>query len=250
MDLGNAIGQVADLARGTTRTTVMEVKQEPAGTYYLVGPTGLAERKVAAPAWHNETLDTPAELRQFIKDNRKQSDAVFFDESAIVYVYDLDDRRHRAACPLKLNPQFKWLRDESAQQFRQPDFIRLLRITLKGCVSPDSNLLQLVRQLKFNATQDGGATIQHGKESIGRNITAQVTGEAAIPEEVTLMLSVFENFRFAVNVLCAVEINPHDQTFRLTPYPLQLRAAMDLTMDEIDQFFEADDLPNAYRGNP
>jgi hypothetical protein len=65
-----------------------------------------------------------------------------------------------------------------------------------------------------------------------------VTGESSFPEELVLDIQVFENFDFRVKVACAVEIFPADQRFKLTPFPLELKKAMDETMRYIAIAFE------------
>ena len=113
---GGAIKEIERIVQGGQRSTILEVPDEPAGVYYLVGANGNAERKVAAPDWHGEKLAAPAELRSFIEHQKRDTSAVFLEDGAAVFVYELEDRRHKAVCLLPLTEQYRWIFPE-AQRF-------------------------------------------------------------------------------------------------------------------------------------
>lgn len=255
-DMAGAIQEVERLTRAAHKTEILKADGEPRGVYYLVGPDGKAHRTVAGPDWHGERLATPAQLRTFVADHSAGTEdgkgVLFYDESRIVYVYDEGDRRDRAVCELVQSPQFKLLTalSDAPKNFDQASFVRLLRITLRGCLPPDGNLLPLVRNLKFTSGAETERDVQHGRESVGRQVTAAVRGVDAIPEEVTLLVPVFENHNFKARVACAVEVMTHEQAFRLTPYPLEIKHAMDEAMESVAEVLGSDGLPAAYRGNP
>lgn len=245
--MAGAVEKIAELATAGIKTTTFTHESERKGVYYVVGPDGKAVKTLADPAWHHERLGTPAELVRFIEEHKGESGVVFYGEASVVYVYDINDRRNVAVCELKTTLQYGWLLNPTGAM-RQTDFIRLLRITLRGCLPPDSGLLSLVRNLKFNVTTDGGGTVQHGRESIGRSLKAELTGEGSIPEEVRLIVPVFQNHPFSALVTCAVELAPQEQTLQLTPYPMEARRAMDEALADIAERFAGDGMPPAYRG--
>lgn len=244
-----AIDKVAELTRAAKRNPqILPIAQEKKGTYLLIEDDKVTTA-LAGADWHNETLATPDEMVRFVAASKGKQSAVFYDDAGIIFVYDLGDRRDMASCALRLSPQHQWVL-KPAGPMRQQEFIRLLRITLRGCLSPDSNLLGIVRNLKFSAAADGGGNIQHGRESVGRSLQAQVTGESAIPEEVTLMVQTFDNVKVARPIACAIEVNPQDQTLQLTPYPMEARRAMDESLAILAESFEGDGMPPVYRGHP
>lgn len=248
--IGYAVEQIIGLAGETRRTSILDAHAEKKGSYYLVGPDGKATLTLAGPGWHGETLDTPTQLRRFIIDRKATKGATFVGEDRIVFVFDLDDRRDAATCPLRPSPQYLWLKGESSKPLTQSDLVRLLRITLKGCVTAD-NLLPIVRQVKFDSSDGGVSTVEHGRQSMGRQVMAAVTGADIVPEETTLIVPVFENHGYAARIECAIEIDPATRTFKLTPYPLQVKAAMDGAMADLDELFsDVDELPPVYRGKP
>lgn len=247
---GDAIAEVAALVQSANKTDVLKVSGEREGVYFLVGPDGKATKHVADPSWHREQLETPGELAAFVDSEKGDRSVVFLNEKQVIFVKDLADRRDIATCTLIETPQIQWLKQCSGKQLQQADFVRLLRITFRGALGPDSGLVALIRNLKFSTAADGGANIQHARESIGRSVMAEVRGESAIPEEVTLRVPVFENHPFIAPVSCAIEVFPHEQAFRLTPFPLQVRMAVDAALANIEELFGVDAMPQVFRGQP
>lgn len=201
------------------------------------------------------TLESPEALKEFIENPphgfvfEGEGPALYYNEESLTLRFD-ESIRDNAACQLKHSPQFLALRDVASQKpFRQRDFVRFLRIDLFGCFSAESSLLPLVRNLKWTNSAEGGGNIQHGKESMGRSIEARVSGESTIPEEVTLFVPVYENFRNIQPVQCAIEILTDEQAFRLTPYPMSLSNAVEETVEAIGLLFADCGVP-AYHGRP
>lgn len=256
-DMADAIDKVTELTKAGMRVELIAAQGEPAGHYYLMKPDGSATLTLAKPAWHNEKLATPADLREFIKEQANLEGAplanhlLYYDDQRIIFVYEQDDRRDRATCDLRKSPQFAWLEGASKNPatLDQKSFIKTLRVLFRGCLG-DSNLLALVRQLKFSNAAEGAGNIQHGRESIGRSISAAITGEAALPEDVYMQVPVFENHPFRARVACALEVMPQDQTFQLIPYPLEVQQAMDAALADVVNTLKGDNVPPAFRGSP
>jgi hypothetical protein len=175
---------------------------------------------------------------------------VYYEEAGITFVYDQADRRDVARCPLTLSPQWAWL----ASQVKTPTlmdqraFVRALRITLYGCLD-SPKLLDLARQVKFTSAGAMTGQVQQGKESIDRRLLAALTGSEAFPEEISVSVPVFENFNNPQRMMCAVELMVQEQRFALTPYPMQMRAAMDQTLDTLGDLLETTGVP-VFEGRP
>lgn len=249
LGLNAAITNLLETGKALAATTLLKGTPERTGVYYLVGPDGKAEMKVADPDWHRELLATPSDLRRFIENVADHNDGTtFYDEQKITFVFDLDDRRNLATTTLVPTPQYIWLAQKSGQTMTQKDFVRLLRINFRSAT--DGTLLGLVRNLKFSSNADAAGSIQQGRESMGRSIVNEVRGESAIPEEVALTIPIFENHPFMASVNCAVEVITAEQTFKLTPFPLSLKIAMDSALADIAELLSAEGLPPLYRGSP
>lgn len=226
--IDQAIQKVADLAiRSASMVPTVVSLPERAGVYAIVNPKdGSITARVREPGWHEESLETVAELGHFIQTYARGNSAVFVSSTDVVFIYDQGDRRDRALCGLVVTEEFDWLLQKSGTVMGQAEFVRLLRITLARTLDSNPGLLPLVRQIKFTVGQDGETNIQHGKESMGRSITAKLMGVEAIPEEVLLQVRVYENGpNLKATVRTAIELDAANQRFKLTVFPGELEKA-------------------------
>lgn len=154
---------------------------------------------------------------------------IWIGADAVRLVIDDADRRDVVTLPLSKSPQFKTMEQlATTPQLDQQALIRRLRIDLPG-VERRNELLGTVRKLKFRQSTSGEEDIQHGKESLGRAIEAQVTGSGDIPETIVVRGPVYCNpgereKSYAVGL--DLEIMPADQKFRLRPLPDELDRAV------------------------
>lgn len=247
---GPAIKEIERLVSAQMKTTILPAPLEPEGSYYLVDNSGGAKLRIAAPGWHDEHLVDIEQLGAFAQVHKTDNSTTFVNESEAVFVKDLADRRDTATCVLIQTPQYLWLSKQAGTALSQAELVRVLRITLRGCLDSESSLLALVRNLKFNRTADGTAELKHARESLGRSITATIEGQTAVPEEVTLSVPVFENYPSSQRIVCAIEVFTQEEKFKLTPYPMEVRFAMDRTLHAIAESLMGDDMPPVFIGQP
>lgn len=156
-----------------------------------------------------------------------EGSVIYYNTSAFQYVESPGSQYgFRAEFTLVATEQWRWLQMESAKWYDQAAFARLLRITLRDCLATPT-LLAVVREVKFNVNTGQAGVVQHTRQSMSRDIVEEVKGTGAIPEEVTLSVKPFENLNFISHVQCAIEIDTSTCTFRLTPFPGQMRACLD-----------------------
>jgi len=226
---------VREIERVVTKGLVVEPKiipipGEKPGTYGIVTP-GAADRehkidfRVTGPIWHNERLDNPRQLIEFIKsmearEVKAAAGAVYIGQTSITYVYDFEDRRHRATCPLIVSQPWQWL--TSPKVLTQKDAVRDLRITFDGCLPRDSSLVVALRNVKW--TDDGKVegTVIRGKEALGASITREIQGINDFPEEFTVTVKVYENVLQDTQIRVALEILPDAKKFEFIAFPNQL----------------------------
>lgn len=251
-ELGKLGEQIERLVVDAAVAKMSNADREPDGYYYLQQPKADAELILARPKWHGETLESPLEMEKFIadrleKDFLKGDPAIFYGETAVVLAYDLVSRRDFARCTLQPSSQWMALVQNANKPMPQKDFIRLLRVTYRGCLA-DGNLVSTLRNIKWNNSDAGESAVQHGRESMGRQIIAQVQGIDVIPEEITLTIPVFENHAFRTRIQCAVDVNAEARTFSLTPFPQEMHNAMESTLDDILIGLTKANFPPAFRG--
>lgn len=245
-----AIESVKQLAIDAEGIKILSADSEPKHVYYLAGKDG-CQRVVAEPQPLAATIATPEAFVDFCKVQVPDTGQAitYYSESAIILLMDKKERRNKATCPLSLSPQYLWLEKQSNQQMSQANFVRLLRIVFAGCLD-GFNLLNVIRNLKWSAGSGTEGNLQHGRESMGKSLTAEVRGENAIPEDVTLTIPIWENWRVNQQVRCAVEIFPQEQQFKILPFPLELRRAMDAALAGLKELLDQDGLPDCYEGKP
>lgn len=257
MDLNAAvIDKIKELTDAVRTPRVVDTKEPGHVFRYADAGTGVMQRidKEPEPRAHGlTTLESFIELAVAVKDQKHGPalPVIWLGEAGVELVIDDPTRRDRATLPLETTPQFQTLEVLKAGVLKQADLVRVLRVSLAGCLPQGSGLLGLVRNLKFRNDAAGLGNLQHGRESMGKQIEAEVLGTDALPEEVTFHVRVFDlpECRVARPVTCALEIEPHTQTFRLTPLPLQLEEAMEAELHEIEARIrgEVKDVP-LYRG--
>lgn len=233
---------------------IVHVPTEPGHIYYTVGPGGEKERRVTEPAPRCHELATVAEVLEFVEKKGSDKSVIWYDRSGVTIVVDDSTRRDLASVSLEFTPQFVKLQElERYQPFKQKEFVRLLRVTLAGTLQ-DPRLLDWVRAVKFTTQGNAAGQVRHGRESMGRDIDAQVTSEITddCPEEVTLFVRVFTDPILVATsqVVCAVEIDASAETFSLTPLPLQLHNAIEDQVERFGSDFREGAKCPVFRGTP
>lgn len=208
-------------------------------------------------------VDSLRELMSFVDDFIGRHDdpsvVVWYDADQIVVVLDDDGHRVDRLC-LALDPSDSWVvisnLFKSRPSFDLKGFVRLLRIDLAACLDP-AVLLNRVRKVRFENGQTVSADLQRNRESMGREITAAVSADSELPEEVVLTVNPLKPGIMPAardtpyGIRCAVEIDPSMGTFKLTPLPDEVERVSVLVLADIEAELEAG-LPGVrrYRGRP
>lgn len=226
MDLANAIGLIQKTAVTASRDQVITPGPEPDHVYYMLNKDGEYEiqEAVAEPRCHQfDKLDSLVAFCQNMKESGGASPSVWCSVMAVVFVPDDLSRRDRAFLPLEwADLAAAVVRDQpTISTQRDPkQFVRMLRVALAGALPADSTLIQILRDTKWQSGRSAAVNTQHGKESMGREVEAEVmAGSGAIPEVVKLSFPLFKGLTHRVDINCALEIDPHNETLCLTPFP-------------------------------
>jgi len=202
---------------------------------------------------HPETLDTLAALA--VDANDATGDAVLWvSPQAVVLVRDNADRRDVARLALVPSRQAAALGVlDEGEALDQRAFIRLLRLDLAA----PADLVARFRKLDWAKCDETRGHLGKDKESLGRNITAQVQGLEDLPETVDLEVPLYDNPDLAHTWLIrlALEVDVLNHTFTLRPLPGALARAVNLALANIAADLKAllgGDLANIpiYRGRP
>ncbi len=217
-ELFKAIGDQAVRAHNRG---IYRAEADPAHVYYLdANGDGALEKHEATPAPRSHHANDLSALVAFALECKATSE-VWYSRKAVNVFLDRGTRRDRATLPLDFSTQMKALLalEANPKLFSQPDFLRLLRITLAG--GGLDALITGVRNVHFKTIDDAAGTVAHGKASVGRKIESQLEGTALVPEDVVAWVPVFHGFLMETpfQVRCAVEIDTTGRQFALIPYP-------------------------------
>lgn len=138
----------------------------------------------------------------------------------------------RATLSLAVTEQIETLLalEESPRKFTQKDFVKLLRLQFASALGTKADqIIAACRSISFSESQRGSSTIGNGRQSLGRELEAEIRSEAGpIPETIELTLPYYEDpdLQFPVVIRCDLEVNSSDQSFVLTPLSGELRRAI------------------------
>jgi len=155
--------------------------------------------------------------------------AIYHGPEAVVLILDHDGYRcDRVTLDLPQAEVFQLLCAMAFERNRaamgQKEVVDFLRVQ---CERPD--LAAPFRSLTWARTDQTAGTVQHGRESLGHGVEAEVAQATDIPEELRLTVPVYDvaGERNAYGVGVLVTLDTTAQTVRLSPSQTELRAAVD-----------------------
>jgi hypothetical protein len=161
---------------------------------------------------------------------------IWLSHKDIVLIVDDADRRERVTLPLVQSDVFEKMCElDQKPVMDQLTLIRLLRRHFRNATEA-SVVLAAVRKIKFNRNESGHSNLQHGNESIGRTIEAEIAGAADIPDRLTVPLNVYSNPGERDNVVSVafdLEIDVHQQKFSLKPQPDEITTVIEQSLGTI-----------------
>jgi hypothetical protein len=170
---------------------------------------------------------------------------IWHGKDAVVLICDDDDRRDSVRLPLPASEPLSWLWNlkRQSEPMNQGELIRVLRLKL----GQPSDLVAKFRKLDFSAGRTGKANVEHGKESLGREIIAEVNGVDALPDvlNVSVRITDVPGANSPQTVRVGLEIDAQREEFYLSPMPGELDAAIDRMHADLH-----DVLSNALPGLP
>jgi hypothetical protein len=201
---------------------------EPEHIYFLRDANGKIERMVAESEPRNDEAQSLIPIVDFAIENKATAE-IWYSRNMVSVTLDRRTRRDCVNFKPILSAQIIALQhlEKNKPHIRQPDLIKELRVTFNGCLN--SNLIDILKRVKFT----NGSTIEmettKTKASIGKQIMADVTGTADIPDDFKLVVPVFSNAFFAPlrqSVTVALEPDPANGTFQVIPYPQEVEKAI------------------------
>ena len=220
--------QITELARTSAAPQTIDNRDR---REVVVAIDGKIERVAVPPPVRDHEAGTLADLATFalhqIASGRAGPAVVWHNPAAIVAILDDTDRRDRITFLLSPSRPFVKLAEleRTGPLLQVAELVRMLRF-LFG-VSPD--VLGRFRRLDWDKTDRQTDRAEHGRESLGRDITARVEGVEEIPEELTVSVPLYDNAgeRDPYEIRLGVDLDPVNRGVRLVPMPGELQRVSD-----------------------
>lgn len=151
----------------------------------------------------------------------------------LVFFTDGDLRRSRVTMNLRLSPQFHTMRGfAAAKSLDQKTLVRMLRHDLADCV--DAGVLAAFRSVDFQKMQNSRQTIDHSRQSLDADVSAQIVGEKK-PEHFTVEFPLFATREItdSSRIRVTIDIDCDDRKFVLQAAPGHVDLAMDDAKDAV-----------------
>lgn len=220
--------------------SVVTVPAEPPHVYFVRQADGTLKREVADVPPHNRTALSAQALVRYAHDLHDEGESpgiVWYGPTAIVLTYG---DRGRMTLPLGLSDQYKRLVTLKENSIAHAELVRALRTTFRGTFEDaHPTLLEVLRRVRFAAGAVTTGEVGHGRASLGKEITGEVTGTAAIPEYVKFSIPVFATPCFAhirLPVNCALEPDAGSGTFRVSHLPGELESTLQEAVDSVGEY--------------
>ncbi len=156
--------------------------------------------------------------------------AIWYSRHAVTCLIDDDDVRQFISVEMLWSEQIAKMIElgQSKPMLSQFDLLYMFRTVFKPeSLTKNTGLIESLRKMTFSSGSKADVEIGRGKSSVGKSIAVEVTGQTAIPEQVTISVPVFNNAfaRRSHDVLCALEIFENDGKFKLFPLPGEVELA-------------------------
>lgn len=239
--LDTALKILVNLARESADPKPVDTKDPTAKVFTTA--TGVISVPVPAPP-RNHSVASLSDLIAYVCDhagrNPESRVVVWYNDKEVVAV--LDDHGHRVhRATLKFEPTRVFTRvldlSEHRPWFDHKEFVRLLKHELVGTLAP-SVLLEVVKKVKFENGSFVESSRDRARESIARSITASVSAEKDLPEEVVLAVRPWANPDLSDQeypVRCAVEVDAMAGRFQLFPVSDEVDRVKALMLDEVEE---------------
>ncbi|GJM43460.1 MAG: hypothetical protein DHS20C21_03020 [Gemmatimonadota bacterium] len=165
---------------------------------------------------------------------------VYFSESSIWVVLNSEDMRECAILDLRESRRFQTIRalESEPRSFTPKEAVKFIRYELHG-VNADSIVAALGR-VDFTRRSEGRNHVEHGKESLGRSVEAQVQQADKVPDTFEVTVPVFTNsgVRHTAIVRCGLYLDLEAERVEIRVLTDEVQFALDTTMGRIRSTLE------------
>lgn len=159
------------------------------------------------------------------------SASVWHSGNQVVAIIDDTPASHRddrVSWSLVESAKFAALTRKAAEPRSHAEFVKFLVQNLRDELQAAApGLLGAIRALKFRSADEQAGKIEHGRESMGRAIEAEVTGAGELPETVVVKVPRWATLGldYVASIECLLVLDVNDRKLSLRPLADQLERA-------------------------
>lgn len=190
--LAEFVARIGELATEAKRLQILESPKFPRHVFVRNGAE-VDLKEVPAPQ-RGGTVNTFASFVDVVKDASMSPDPeVYHNASEILVVLTRTDSRSRYRLKLQRSTRLGTIEELSKcpRSFTVKEAVRLLRFDLHGAAS--ESVLRALSTIDFDRKSSGRATVEHGRESLGRSVEAVVQQADKVPETFRVSVPVYIN---------------------------------------------------------
>lgn len=150
---------------------------------------------------------------------------VFHNRNEIVGLLDSDDRREYVNLSLSAHEQFKSL--VNVKPMSPPELVRWLKVSMYEAVPSEFYLA--FTKIDFKRRNDGSFDTVKNRESLGRQVEAEVVGTNDLPDEINVHIPVYAEHgcRMRYNVKVFIIPDPQNERFLVVLPPGAIEQVID-----------------------
>lgn len=195
------------------------------------------------PPRRHHTLCGYEDITKAVNDPMCVGGEIFHDSSGVTVHLDRNDRRDHLHLGLEKSERFQKLESmRGGGKGSVRDVIRTLRFDLHG--TGIESVIQALSKVDFTRKSDGGASVSHGRESLGQAVEAAVQQAESIPQTFVVHCSVYSNPGFvgltAVEVICGIYLDLQNEQIEIRVLADELSAAENAAQTAIGAKLAAD----------
>lgn len=237
------VNRLVQLGRESSAATVLDDTGDPRLKLLNVG--GEIKELTVLPELRDHQVRSLEDLVKAAVSENATQPVVYHSEDGVRLLLDDSDRRDVVTFRLTTSEPFNALfklasgGENGVTLFQPRSLWRLLRTTFADC-SIDSALLRNLQKLKWRSGQETRQEFSQGRESIGKDIEAELQSDVAFPESITPMVRVYNELGEDEEwpVRCLFEVDALEQRILFGPFAGELDRASQLHQGSIRQRLE------------
>lgn len=250
--IAEAINRIQQLCVAAQSPSVVQIPGDP--TRCVLTTRDKTEVLTVPPAPRAHSVTALADFVALLQNRAVAANAFcFLGRTSVVALLDHADRRERVTLALLNSDRWITVAGLGARELSQKEAVHLLRMKLQDTGKDAARLAAAIKTIEFERTGSGKRTVEHGRETLGKEVESIVQGVDGIPETVEFLVPIWAGpdlEGYTAKVKCGVYIDVEDETFTITPLGDEIENATQEALDRLRTEIEERSGIPTFRGQP